>query len=385
MPEPGIKPIAYVTARFPRWSETFIQREVQLLVERGVPVVVFSLFPSNVPLAAGLPKPIVLSPPHELETGDDDPLPAIPSPRLPRLMHRYASLLKHARLLLRLRAELRERNIGHVHGAFADLPGLLAAAAARQEGLPYSISMHAADALDRKYDDRFLFANAAFITICNRRVHEIFIRDCPQFAARTHLIPHGIPLAEWPMRREPWKAHAPLRLLFVGRLVPRKRPAFAMAVRDRLQANGIPAELTVIGDGPLASQLLGREGVNLLGVLPPAQVREAMHTADLLLICSREERDRDMEGLPNIILEAMASGLPVAGTVTGSIGELLDDTTGHTCQATVDSCFDTMSSLLQDPIMVRKRLLQARERVTRDYDAQVHVERHIELYRQHST
>lgn len=113
-------------------------------------------------------------------------------------------------------------------------------------------------------------------------------------------------------------------VLVVGHLIPRKDPLLAL---DAFLRGAPPdARLVFLGRGPLASELEARVAVagagarvTLAGERPPEELRDWYQSADLLLLTSRRE------GRPNVVLEALASGLPVLATAAGGTGELLDD------------------------------------------------------------
>ena len=120
-------------------------------------------------------------------------------------------------------------------------------------------------------------------------------------------------------------------LLFVGNFLPVKNPSFLLRAHAEL-AHRIDdhIELVMIGAGPLRQQLLaeceqlGTEArVHLTGSLPSEKVSRYMNAADVLCLSSHNE------GFPNVILEAMASGLPVVSTDVGGISELIDESSTH--------------------------------------------------------
>jgi len=121
----------------------------------------------------------------------------------------------------------------------------------------------------------------------------------------------------------------PRRLLFVGNLLPVKDPlllleSHALAVSQLASQASPPLELRLIGEGPMHDQIvahaaeLGTEDqVKLLGGLPPSEVGAQMREADLLVLSSVSE------GLPNVVLEATAVGLPIVSVNVGGIAEFL--------------------------------------------------------------
>jgi glycosyltransferase involved in cell wall biosynthesis len=371
-------PVAYLTGTFPTWSETFIAREVRLLRAAGLPLIMLALRQGDAPLG-DLPAPFVPS------AAAAAPRPATGpgqrfAARLPAPLLRALTEWRYRATIRQLAAHLREAGASHVHAAFADLPGLLAAAVARELGCTWSISLHAADAMSLKYGAGAL-ADAAFLAICNRNVYQHFRLLHPPLAPRTYLLPHGLPLADWPPRPQPWAPHDPVRILFVGRLVPKKQPEVAVAAVTRLRDRGIPAELTMIGAGTAA--LPAAPWLHLRGAQPEAVVRQAMAEADLLLLASTELPGGDREGLPNVVLEAMASGLPVVAPLTGSIGEALSPATGFPAiAATAAPLADALAQALADPAATAARLAAARQLVVSHYDAERCIQPRLALLRQ---
>jgi len=112
-------------------------------------------------------------------------------------------------------------------------------------------------------------------------------------------------------------------VLHVGRLVEKK----GTAVLIEAMAGLVDARLVVIGEGPLRGALERRAGpsVQFLGALPPDEVASWMRRASVLAAPSLTARDGDAEGLPHVVVETAASGLPVVGTLHSGIPEAVTD------------------------------------------------------------
>ncbi|MGP8244817.1 MAG: glycosyltransferase family 4 protein [Bryobacteraceae bacterium] len=133
-------------------------------------------------------------------------------------------------------------------------------------------------------------------------------------------VPNGVAPPE---PREPaFARRAKYELCFVGEVGPRKNWRAAHQAVQALRSTGYPLDLVVVGDGPDASELrwlaAHADGLQFLG--PRATARsDVVPYADFLLLPSRSE------GAPLVILEALASGVPVLATPVGGIPELIRD------------------------------------------------------------
>ncbi len=123
-----------------------------------------------------------------------------------------------------------------------------------------------------------------------------------------------------------------LRILSVARLVDKKGIGYALMAVARLRDEGFSCFYTIAGDGPLHEALQARvrelrleAEVRFLGWQDAASVRALLQEADVLLAPSILADNGDEEGVPVVIMEAMAAGVPVVTTATGGIGELVAD------------------------------------------------------------
>ncbi len=141
-------------------------------------------------------------------------------------------------------------------------------------------------------------------------------------------------------------------ILFVGRLSPEKNVDLFVEACDRLVASGERFVALVVGDGPGASELSvlrrTRPWLSWLPSLPREALLDVMSTAKLLAICST------YEGLPTVLLEALASGIPVVSTDVGRSAELLQPPLGIVSSATPAAFADGMRQLMAlDSAVVR--------------------------------
>ncbi len=363
--------VLYILGRYPVWSETFLRQDLGLLLEHGARLHPVALFRGDTEPRSDWPHVEILN----------DVPPAAPAAvsvrgRHPRLRTRLA-LFRHRRLLGRITSIAADLPAKHIHAEFGDLPGLVAGAAARRLGISYSIGVHANDVWLAKFSDHVLYDGAAFITVCNRAAREELLRRVPTLADRTHLIPHGIDLRRWRFRPPSEDREEVLRLLFVGRFVAKKGIPTLLHAVHLLNREGTAVRLTAIGDGSLRDNLrrLAAElSIDTLvawrGVVPHESVMEELGRQDLLVVPSETDSQGDRDGTPNVVIEAMARGLPVAGTETGGLPEVLDENTGWVFPAgdagQLAALLERMRSAGDE---TGRRCRQARKRIEKDFDA----------------
>ncbi len=145
--------------------------------------------------------------------------------------------------------------------------------------------------------------------------------------AKIDVVRFGLDLRAFPFRL---RTRAGLRLLLIGRLVEKKGHRTALEAVAHLRAAGYPVELHCYGDGPLRETLraeahrLGIAAYVLFhGAVANEVVRQTYYAHDVLLVPSHTAADGDQEGLPNVIIEGLASGIPVVATRHAGIPELI--------------------------------------------------------------
>jgi glycosyltransferase involved in cell wall biosynthesis len=223
-----------------------------------------------------------------------------------------------------VRKMLARTKINGIHGYFAHQPAEVAAAAAQMLSVPFGFSTHARDF--RKVTPEVLAqrANAAACVIaCNTDV----ARDLRALGPEVHLLPHGVDVQRFRPRVS--RSNDMLRLLAVGRLVEKKGFHFLIAA---LAGFKIPFTLTIVGDGPERERLRQLIILNNLknrvvfhGAVTHAELPQIYAEADVVIVPSIQDGSGDRDGLPNVVLEAMASARAVVASEVGAIASAISD------------------------------------------------------------
>jgi glycosyltransferase involved in cell wall biosynthesis len=338
--------IAYLAGTFPAPSETFVYREVRALRARGWDVITASLHAPERPLdasladvgrdvifvydrrrLAGAALELVEHPLRVFTTFGTALLDAI-APGEPTAPAARAKLLAQALGGIALARTLRARGVEHIHCHFAHAPTSVGMYAARALGAPFSFTGHANDLFQRRGLLKRKLERAAFVACISRWHRELYREIHPETRDKYVVIRCGVDLEQWRPEPRP-SAAGPLHVLTVCRLVSKKGVdtlVRAIAALDR------PALLTVAGDGPerraleaLAKDLGCADRVRFLGAVDNERVRRLMRDeAHVFALPCRTDSAGDRDGVPVVLIEAMACGLPVISGDLPAIRELIE-------------------------------------------------------------
>ena len=234
------------------------------------------------------------------------------------------------RAAARLAALMRAQGVGHLHAHFISEPAAVAELASRLAGTGYSLSAHAKDIyLSRPEVLRRKLAAARFTVTCteyNRRALAALAGGAP-----IHRMYHGIDHVAFAPRPRAPAQEAPL-ILAVGRLREKKGFATLIEACALLRDAGRDFRCEIVGYGEDQARLESRiraarlgEHVVLTGKLAREQVIERYARAAALVVPSQVASDGDRDGIPNVLLEAMAMELPVVASAVSGIPELVEN------------------------------------------------------------
>ncbi len=276
-------------------------------------------------------------------------------------------------------AELRPRLI-HAHFGRG---GALALPIARALRLPLVVTFHGGDATKEEHFRRKLIPTI-FQRRCKALQREAALIICVAEHIREALLARNFPAAKLRVIRygvepetdgEAPQPASPPYLLFVGRFVEKKGVGHLLDAMGMLESEGVEVDLVLIGDGPMAEALKrhasGLKRARFTGWLPNREVRRLMRNALALCVPSVAARTGDSEGLPNVVLEAMASAVPVIGADAGGIAEAVEhNRTGFLVSpADPPAIAAAARRLLGDPALRSRMGLTARAAATERFSA----------------
>lgn len=399
--------IAYLNSRYPALSHTFIEREVRMVREEGVEVHTFSIRRPG--------KPDLLGPIHKEEAMRtfyilDGKLLAsalfwglvtrpmgfvrafLASQRIspPGIKARTLHLAYAIEAIL-LARELRRRGLYHVHVHMANNGAAVALLAAELDRfIRYSLTIHgSAEFFNVKDVNLKVKAQKASFVRCvsNFCRAQVMAWTDPEAWPRFHVVHTGLDVEDFPAR-PPARQGQELRILTVGRLEPIKGYHLLMEACKRLLEKGIEWRWDMVGDGPLRARLeksardLGlADRIQFSGAVGQDAIQAHFDRADLMVVSSF------MEGVPVVLMEAMAKGLAVVSTNVAGVPELVDHgSTGLlVLPGSAEALADALERIASDVEFRCSSGQMAREKVARDFSIQSIGRQMAELFRKYST
>ena len=395
---------------YPRISETFISNEILLLEKQGFPVHLFSM---RRPRESFTHQSV-----NRIEAAVDY-LPETLLKPLPRLLYHncllaarrprvYTRALKTAyQRLLRTRksATLKHlfqagylvrrlmpgRGVIHLHAHFAHSPASVAMFASILSGLPFSFTAHAKDIYTS--DPRQLREKAAlakFVVTCTEYNRRHLMSLCDGEPGKIHRVYHGIDTRLFSQGLDGIsKAEKPYRILTVARIIAKKGLPTVYRALKVLKDKGIAFRHTLIGDGEDREKILAvikdldlDDNTRWLGTRPHEVVRDYYRRAHLFVLGCEVAPNGDRDGIPNVLFESMAMGVPVVATRVSAIPELVETektgllvAPGHPQQLA-----EAMLKMLQDEALRARVIPAARQRVLQNFDNKVLIRELAAIY-----
>lgn len=400
VPDRAVLRVAYIVNRYPYVSHTFIRREIQALERRGVDVVRVTFRHGDVAgdedreerdrtravLRRGWLGPIAIALASALRRPGRFAAAVGMARRLRRGTGRHPAV--HASYVIQacvVARWVRRLGVQHLHAHFGTNSADVAAIVGALAEVPYSVTIHGPDEFDRPGPLNLAekVRNAAFVVAISSFGRSQIFRwidhhEWPKVA----VVRCGVDSHFRDYERSDPPANR--RLACVGRLSEQKGQELLVMAVASLRDRGIDVEVVLVGDGEMRDdieRLVAELGVGdrvvITGWQSSAEVRSTLLESRALVLASFAE------GLPVVLMEAMALGRPALSTYVAGIPELLDD--GESGWLFTPGDVDALTMAIERCLAASPEELaamgeRARERVLASHDIDVEVDRLIELF-----
>jgi len=280
--------------------------------------------------------------------------------------------------------------LAHLHAHFAYIPTDVARMMARLLGVGFSFSAHAWDIYARRIpDSRRKFREAAFITTCTNHGRNHILNTYHQAPPdKIVTVRHGV----FPAAFQPSRPAEPL-ILAVGRLEEKKGFCTLLEACRRLAEHEVQFRCVLAGEGRQRARLEElitgyalQDRVVLLGERVLTELMDLYARATLFVLPCIVTPEGDRDGLPNVLIEAMAMSVPVVATPVSAIPEIVSHGENgflvppHDAEALADR----MEQLLGAPSLRERMGAAGRARVLEAFDISKNIEKLVELFEFHS-
>jgi glycosyltransferase involved in cell wall biosynthesis len=392
--------LIYIIGTYPGLTTTFIDREIRFLRRWGVDLKILAVRrpPSHIPLSLDqrelqenvlylLPAGwfrvvwsqlyfLLLRPVRYLATLVYLATRPHPGARARLMSFVHFSLGVYAAYLLR------DFPFHELHAHFVDRAATLALVVGRLLRKPYSLSIHAGPDIFVNpvlLREKILEArHVATCTLFNKTHLESVIGQ--DLGHKISYIHHGLDLSKY-QSGLPVSNGRPL-ILSVGQLAERKGFPYLIRACRELKDQGYDFACHIIGRGPqgqeledLISRLSLEDRVVLCGALPHEQVIEEYRRSIMFVLPCVKSRDGNMDGIPNVLAEAMAMQRPVISTCVSAIPELVTDEVNGLLVPPGDdtALLAAMRRLLDDPVLRQSLGRKGRESIVSSFDVEENV------------
>lgn len=383
--------VAYIMSRFPKVTETFILYEILALKGMGLEIEIFplvrqretvehpevrSLMPyvhyytllSWAVVAAQLYW-LGRSPRTYLQTWAQVIRGNF---RSPKFLSRALVTMPMAALFAR---EMQGLGIEHVHAHWATHPALAAFVIKQLTGISYSVTAHAHDIYVEQTMLEEKLSAAEFVTTISE-YNQHFLQDLYPELNKPTVIHCGIDVERFkPLAQR--GSNEPFTIICVASLEEKKGHRYLLEALALLMTEEIPIRCIVVGEGETRPEIeaqiasLGLQNVvSLLGRQTQQRVRELLSHADVMVLPSVVTAKGKKEGIPVVLMEAMAMEVPVVATAISGIPELVAD--NHTGllvpERDAAKLADAISRLFQDPALCRRLAANGRAWVVEEFN-----------------
>lgn len=387
--------VAYLFERFPSFTQTFCYREVAELIQQGVDVRVFSIRrPMDEPCqdCGDLVQEITYLPEESVLLSEvtqltrNGKLPPAATEAIQNWGRRTDFLRLAQAVYVGMR--LREQGVDRVHAHFAGMAARTAYWIREFFGIDYSLTAHANDIFaprDFEISLSMLLERAVAIVTESDFAANYIRERFPAVVAKVHRVYNGLDLR----RFQPAAIRSdPPRIISVGRLIEKKGFRNLIAACALLRGAGRAFHCEIIGDGPLLDDLSAKilanqleDHVQLVSTLSQFKIAKRLAAATIFVLPCIKESGGGMDNLPTVIMEAMASGLPVISTATAGVPEMVDaGETGLLVPPDDPSALaEAIATLISQPDEARRLGARGRERAAEKFSIETNVKALVEI------
>jgi glycosyltransferase involved in cell wall biosynthesis len=396
------KKIAYILGTFPSLTTTFIDREILEAKNAGTNITL---------IAIRKPAPFEMRP--KVKRMAEDTKYILPAPLLKfvginfyliftkpivyfsiifyLLTRCYDSFTARFKTLLHfaegIRAVqlLKPVNVDHIHAHFADRAAVIALVASKILKIPYSLTAHANDIYVSPVLLNEKIENTKFATTCTAYNKTYLERKT---GYEIELVYHGLDLSTIESKSSPIdKGKIPL-ILSVGQLKEKKGFPYLIKACRLLKKRQFNFICEIIGEGPnridlecMIAELNMQDRVILRGALPNNEVMARYRKASIFVLPCILAGNDDRDGIPNVLLEAMAHHVPVISTRFSGIPEVVEDgITGLLVNmGDADAIAQGIIKILTDSKLYRKLVREGRLTIEKKFNIKKNVRKLVDL------
>ena len=389
--------ILYVVSRYPGLSSTFVLQEIAIMHALGHEIRVCAFLPPSRAEAAivadsGFWIAPTLIAPKSVRTLLDTLRTRLPDgadPGVsPSLREYLTERLAFGGLGTWVGEVARAFRADYIHAQFANVGASAAWVATRASGIPFGFTAHAHDIFQKRNPWLGLKTRAAVlpVTISEHHRQHLMDRLGAETGGRFEVVRCGVDLAAF-AQHPVTPTH---EIIAVARLVEKK--GLDILIRALARLPEPRPTCRIVGEGP-ARRALERQiaqfglgdTVRLLGALPNTRVRDEIARARLFVLPCRIAADGDRDGLPVVLMEALALGKPAISTPVAGIPELIEhEHTGLlTAVDSADELAVAIARLLAEPDLARRLGNAGRARVAARHDVHRNVAALADLIESH--
>ncbi len=286
---------------------------------------------------------------------------------------------------------LKDKNIVHLHGHFAHSPTSVTLFASLLSGTPFSFTAHAKDIYtSSKEKIKRKIERARFVTTCTSHNLKYLESVAGNSSTPIFCIYHGIDISLFQHRQRSIQPTPPYQFLTIARLTEKKGLPTLYKALKILHDKGIQFHHTLIGDGDDKEKILNlistlglNKNCKWLGTRTHEEVLHHFRKSDLFILACEIARSGDRDGIPNVLVESLAMGVPALSTEISAIPEiLLNEKTGITvAPSDPEAMSKAIIRMVTDEDLRHRLISNGRKYVEAEFDNTTWVTNLGELFR----